>query len=374
MEMSLPLEYAERRGSIHLVTAKFSKLGSTTMRAPEFWLPAIAALGSAVGARYLRSRARRYDLRGKTALVSGGTRGLGYLLARELCRRGAQVFVFSRDDGEIGRGVEKLRSECSPSELSRIHGLRCDVRDPEDVAAAVSTIVHRSGRLDVVVNNAGIIQVTPFENARIEDFEDSMRTHFWGPLYMIRAALPYLRRERGRILNISSIGGRVGVPHLSPYCAGKFALVGLSEVLRAELSKDHITVTTATPGLMRTGSHVRVTIRGNHRREAKWFAAGVATSLTSMSATRAARIIVDACVAGRAHVTPGIQARIAEVLNVVAPELTSMLSSLAVRGVLPRPGETPSADQLKTATDVGFGWMAPFLPNGASRRNNELLP
>jgi NAD(P)-dependent dehydrogenase (short-subunit alcohol dehydrogenase family) len=370
MEISLPLEYARRRGSIHLVRAKFSKLGSTTMR--TLWLPAVAALGSAIGTRYLRSRAHRYDLRGKTAVVSGGTRGLGYLLAREFCRRGAQVFVFSRDDEEIGRGVEKLRLECSPSASSRIHGLRCDVRDPEDVAAAVSSIVDRAGRLDIVVNNAGIIQVTPFENAHIEDFEDSLRTHFWGPLHMIRAALPYLRRERGRILNISSIGGRIGVPHLSPYCAGKFALVGLSEALRAELSKDHITVTTATPGLMRTGSHVRVTIRGDHGREAKWFAASVATSLTSMSATRAARIIVDACVAGRAHVTPGIQARIAEILNVVAPELTSMLSSLAVRGVLPRPGETPSADQLKTATDVGFGWMAPLLPNGASRRNNEL--
>lgn len=189
---------------------------------------------------------------------------------------------------------------------------------------------------------------------------------------MIRAALPYLRRGRGRILNVSSIGGRIGVPHLSPSCAGKFALVGLSESLRAELAKDGIGVTTATPGLMRTGSHVRVSLRGQHAREARWFAAAVATPLTSMSADRAARQMVEACLAGRAHVTPGIQARTAEILNAATPELFAEMSSLVTRVVLPGPADTPAGDASKLATDVGFGWMSPFLPNAASRRNNEV--
>jgi NAD(P)-dependent dehydrogenase (short-subunit alcohol dehydrogenase family) len=325
------------------------------------------AIGSALISRQLWSRAHRYDVRGKTVVISGGTRGLGYLLAREFGRRGARVFVFSRSDDEILRGVGKLRDQGV-----QVDGFRCDVRDPDDVAGAVSAIVQSSKRLDVVVNNAGVIQVTPFENARIEDFEESLRTHFWGPLHLIRAALPYLRRERGRILNVSSIGGRIGVPHLAPYCAGKFALVGLSEALRAELWKDGISVTTATPGLMRTGSHIRVALRGRHRREARWFAASIATPLTSMSADRAARIMVKACITGRAHVTPGIQARVAELLNVIAPELVAVMSSVVAGALLPAPADTPSGDQLRMSSDVGFGWMSPFLPNAASRRNNEV--
>jgi NAD(P)-dependent dehydrogenase (short-subunit alcohol dehydrogenase family) len=335
------------------------------METSKIWLP--IAIGSALTGRYLWSRTQRYAVAGRTAAISGGTRGLGYLLARELARRGAHVFVFSRDTDEVSRAVDKLRAHGL-----EVDGLRCDVRDPNDVANAVTAIVRHTGRLDVVVNNAGVIQVTPFENAHLEDFEESLRTHFWGPLHLIRASLPYLRRDRGRILNVSSIGGRIGVPHLSSYCAGKFALVGLSESLRAELAKDGISVTTATPGLMRTGSHLHVELRGQHAREAQWFGASLVSPLTSMNANRAARMMVNACVTGRAHVTPGIQARLAEMLNAVAPEFVATLASLVTRGLLPGPADTPSGDQSRVAGEVGFGWLSPFVPKTASRRNNEL--
>lgn len=119
------------------------------------------------------------------------------------------------------------------------HGLVGDVRDPFAVARMVSAVVDAAGRLDILVNNAGVIQATPFEHARLDDFADSLRTHLWGPLHLIREALPVMRRQGdGRIVNIASIGGRIGVPHLVPYSVGKFALVGLSEGLRAEVWKD----------------------------------------------------------------------------------------------------------------------------------------
>ena len=83
----------------------------------------------------------------------------------------------------------------------------------------------------------------------VEDFEAAMRVHFWGPLYATLAALPHLRRqETARIVNISSIGGRIAVPHLAPYSASKFALAGLSDGLRAELAREKIYVTTVLPG------------------------------------------------------------------------------------------------------------------------------
>ena len=120
--------------------------------------------------------------------------------------------------------------------------------------AAVKGALDRNGRIDVLINNAGIIQSGPVDNMTLDDYEDAMNTHFWGPLYMITKAVPHMREQgEGRIVNISSIGGRIAVPHLLPYSASKFALVGLSDGLRIELARDNIIVTTVCPGLMRTG-------------------------------------------------------------------------------------------------------------------------
>jgi NAD(P)-dependent dehydrogenase (short-subunit alcohol dehydrogenase family) len=323
--------------------------------------------GAALVAHQVWKRARLFDLRGRTVLISGGARGLGYLLAQEFGRLGARVVIFSRSLDELARAREALEARGIDA-----LDLTCDVRNPDQVARLVSQVTQHTGRLDVIVNNAGIIQATPFEHTRYEDYEESLKVHFWGPLYLINEALPHLKRVRGRILNISSIGGRVGVPHLAPYCAGKFALTGLSETLRAELAKDGILVTTCTPGLMRTGSHVRAQFRGQHEAEARWFGASVATPLTSKHATRAARQIVKALREGRAHVTPGIQARFAEMINAIAPNTTAAMASAAVRTVLPGPSDESDGDTTRPAHEVGFGWMTPLLPNREAVKNNEV--
>jgi NAD(P)-dependent dehydrogenase (short-subunit alcohol dehydrogenase family) len=330
---------------------------------------ALAGLGAgAVLASHLFSRRPPpYSFEGRTVLITGGARGLGFILARQLGLEGARVVLVSRSHDELQRAERRLTAE-------GIHAfaLSADVRLEDHANAAVEAAVQQTGRLDLLVNNAGVIQATPFEHARLEDFDDSLRTHFWGPLYLIRAALPHLKRPGGtRILNVSSIGGRIGVPHLAPYCAGKFALVGLSEALRPELAKDDIWVTTATPGLMRTGSHGRVQIRGRHRAEARWFGLAVATPLSSMNADRAARQMIEACRRARAHVTPGTQARLGEAMNILAPELTSAISATLTRTVLPGPvGE--EGDRLREASEVGFGWVRPLMPDSAAARNNEI--
>jgi NAD(P)-dependent dehydrogenase (short-subunit alcohol dehydrogenase family) len=328
-------------------------------------LGGLATLGAAV---WLGNRRHRYDLQGRTVLITGGVRGLGLLLAREFGARGARLAVVSRTPADIARAEDELRgagyevtAEC------------CDVRDPRAVAELVRLVVGRTGRLDVLVNNAGVIQAAPFEDAQLEDFQESLDTHFWGPLYLTREALPHLRRAPGgaRILNISSFGGRVGVPHLSAYSSGKFALVGLSETLRAELRQYGVLVTTATPGLMRTGSHVKIQLRGQHEKEALWFGAGVITSFTSMAGDRAARQIVSACIAGRAHVTPAAQFRLAEIGNVVAPEISAGLRS-AVATQLPAATRTPEGRTRRSTGEVGFGILEPVMPRAAAEQNNEI--
>ena len=119
-----------------------------------------------------------------------------------------------------------------------------------------------------------------------------MAVHFWGPLQTMPAAIPVMRRQRGgRIVNVSSIGGKIGVPHLAPYCASKFALTGLSESMRAELAKDGIHVTTVCPGMMRTGSPFNAWFKGRHREEFAWFA--ISDSLPVASIDAAASRVAD---------------------------------------------------------------------------------
>ncbi len=112
----------------------------------------------------------------------------------------------------------------------------------------------------------------PLELLSEADFDEAMQVHFWAPYHVTMAALPHLKRNReSRIVNISSIGGRVAVPHMAPYCASKFALAGLSDALRTELAGKGVRVTTVSPGLMRTGSHINASFKGDHSKEFAWF-------------------------------------------------------------------------------------------------------
>ncbi|MEO8095090.1 MAG: SDR family NAD(P)-dependent oxidoreductase [Pseudolysinimonas sp.] len=330
-------------------------------------LVALAAVaGGLAGAVWYR-RARRVTTawHRRVVLITGGSRGLGLALAREFARRGGIVWIAARDGDEVDRAVGELRAGGG-----RAFGLCADVTDMASVATMVETVAAHHGRLDCVVNNAGVITAMPFVNAELSDFSESLATHFWGPLYVIRAALPWLRQAApGHIVNISSVGGRVGVPHLAPYCAGKFALAGLSDVLNAELSAHDVHVTTVTPGLMRTGSIGHVKVRGRHVAEARWFAALAATSLTSQDATRAARQIVRAVSLRRATVTPGWQARALHVATTVAPGIVAPIQAAAATLLLPQASDVST--QARAIRDLDLGWAKGLMRPGIAAKYNE---
>ena len=130
----------------------------------------------------------------------------------------------------------------------------------------VQEVQRRLGRIDILVNNAGIIQVGPVQTMTVEDYERAPGVMYWGVVYPTLAVLPsMLDRRGGRIVNITSIGGRVSVPHVLPYSAAKFAAVGFSEGLRAELAGTGVSVTTIAPGLMRTGAYMNACSRAGKR-------------------------------------------------------------------------------------------------------------
>jgi NAD(P)-dependent dehydrogenase (short-subunit alcohol dehydrogenase family) len=254
-----------------------------------------------------------------------------------------------------------------------VMAFHCDVTERDDVEQLVDYVLSTWGRIDVLMNVAGIIQVGPQETMTLDDYRTAMDTHYWGPLYFIQSILPSMRRRgAGRIVNVTSIGGRISVPHLLPYSASKFALTGLSEGMRAELAKDGIVVTTVIPGLMRTGSPRNALFKGRHRAEYAWFALGDAFPLLSMSAESAARQIVEACRRGDASITLSVPAKLAETFHALFPGLTADLLGMVNR-LLPSAGGIGKANARGSESE---SWLAPSpltaLSDRAAVRNNEL--
>jgi short-subunit dehydrogenase len=172
-------------------------------------------------------------------------------IARAGARAGPATGKSWRQTCLCARSADKL--EIARQQLEKtgadVMAIPADITDQYQVKSMINDVVRKYGRIDVLINNAGIIQVGPQETMTIEDYEKAMQTNFWATLYAIHAALPYFRRQGGgRIVNITSIGGKIAVPHLLPYSASKFAAVGLSEGLHAELKKENIQVTTIVPG------------------------------------------------------------------------------------------------------------------------------
>ena len=319
-----------------------------------------AGLGVFGVQRALRNR-RRIDFRSKSVLITGGSRGLGLILARVFADEGARLMLVARSADHLERAREELEQRGA-----EVHTVVCDVRDRVAVEAAVSQAVERFGGVDVLVNNAGIIQAGPLEHMQLADFEDAMATHMWGPLYMMNAVIPHMREVGGgRIVNISSIGGKVAVPHLVPYSASKFALAGLSHGMGAELAKDNILVTTVYPGLMRTGSPPNALFKGQHKAEYAWFSVSDSLVISSIDARRAAQQVVEACRYGEAELTISIQALLASRFAPLFPKLTAALLKLTVRFL---PGPT---DQDGDRARTGWQSQSAVSPSILTRTTDE---
>jgi NAD(P)-dependent dehydrogenase (short-subunit alcohol dehydrogenase family) len=304
-------------------------------------------------------------------MITGGSRGLGLVLARELGKLGARVVLVARDESELERAQQDLRTHEIDATI-----LTGDVASRDQAQQLVDGVVKQHTRLDILINNAGVIAVGPLDDMTEADFEAAMATHFWGPLHTMRAAIPHMRKAGGgRIANISSIGGKIGVPHLVPYCASKFALTGLSTAMRAELASERIIITTVSPGLMRTGSPFNAWFKGQHRREFAWFAISDSLPLVSIDARRAAAQIVEAIRYGDPELVISWPARLAVAASAVLPNTIARAIGIVAR--------TLPASDARAGRERHSGWQsssawAPSLLTRASERaaaeNNEIPP
>ncbi len=327
-----------------------------------------AGVGALLGVCAALKKRREFDFSGRTVLITGGSRGLGLVLARELAREGARLSICARDPQELERARADLVGRGA-----EVMVFPCDVTDRAQVQEWVRLSEERFGDVDVLINNAGVIQVGPIEVMTLADYEEAMRIHFWAPLYTTLAVLPAMRRRRrGRIVNVTSIGGKIGVPHLVPYSASKFALVGLSEGLRAELAKDGIVVTTVCPGLMRTGSPLNATFKGQHRAEYAWFSISDSLPVSTIQAERAARQLIAGCKRGDAEVILSIQAVAAIKFHQLFPELSADIRALVNR-LLPAAGGIGQrrAKGKDSQSELSPSWLT-ALSDEAAKRNNEI--
>jgi NAD(P)-dependent dehydrogenase (short-subunit alcohol dehydrogenase family) len=324
-------------------------------------------VAAAIGGSLISPRKRGFSFRDKSVLITGGSRGLGLELGRILAREGASIAL-------VARNVPSL--DAAERELTELGALvlkiPCDIRNQEEVQGAIREAVRNFGKIDVLINNAGVIEVGPFDQMTLEDYQNAMATHAWGSLYAILAVIPYMRNAGGgSIVNISSIGGRIAVPHLAPYVMSKFALAGLSEALSVELAHDGILVTSVYPGLMRTGSHVNASFKGKSKQEFAWFSIAASMPVVSINAQRAARQIVEACRLGKARLIITPTARMATMADALAPSLVSR--GMRVMNLL-LPGSSEFDSTSRAGWESQSRWSPSMLTRLADRvieRNNE---
>ena len=330
---------------------------------------ALLGVGAAVALRSAQRRNRRISFQGKTVVITGGSRGLGLVMARQLAREGAKLAICARTQSQLDTAEAELRSLGAP-----VYAHQCDLADPAALRNFFAAVRQEFGPIDVLINNAGIILAGPYANTTDADFQDAMNVNFWAAYHATNAVLPDMQAQRfGRIVHVASFGGKVSVPHLLPYSTSKFALVGYSEGLRAEVARDGVLVTTICPGLIRTGSPRQAMVRGQHEKEYAWFKIGDSLPGLSASAEYVASEIIDACRYGEAQRIVSLPAKFAGVVHGLFPGLMTDMLSL-VNTLLPNPDPSGHNSPLKLGKDLETRLSQNFLTTlteQAAVANNE---
>lgn len=276
--------------------------------------------------------------RGQVAVITGSSSGLGLALARRFGRAGLKLVLAARNKEQLEQAKRELLTSGSIASEADVLTVVGDLTDQKEAQSLIDATLQVFGTIDVLINNAGVIEVGPVENQPIEAYQRAMATNFFGALYVTYAALPILlEKKEGAIVNISSIGGKVAVPHLLPYVASKFALTGFSEGLHSELRRKGVRVTTVCPGLMRTGGENHAHFYGLIDKEKTWFQTAARTPVLAASASRAADRIFRAAHSGRAELTITPQAWLAARFVGIAPGTAQVFSAFINEHLLPTP-------------------------------------
>ena len=188
------------------------------------------------------------DLTGKTALVTGGSKGIGYSVAEAMVKEGVNVVVTSRHEDEVKEAAAKL----SQAGSGKASGVVCDARELDEQRSAVEQAVNEFGSLDVLIANAGVGNFAPVDEMTPEQWQDVIDINLTGVFYSVKAAVPELKKSEGYIITIASLAGTNFFAGGAAYNASKFGLVGFSQAIMLDLRKHGVKVSTIMPGSVAT--------------------------------------------------------------------------------------------------------------------------
>jgi 3-dehydrosphinganine reductase len=264
----------------------------------------------------------------KVVLITGGSSGIGLAAAKLLAASGAHLWLTARRAEVLDAARQQVEAH-RHADASPCKTEAADVSEAEQAAAVVQRVQREAGRLDVVINSAGITLPGYFQDLPLEEFQKQMAVNYFGTLYVIRAALPQmLERRSGHIINISSMAGFLGVFGYSAYGASKFAVTGLSEVLRAEMKPHGIRISVAFPPDTDTP---QLAFETPYKPPETKALSGTAKAL---SADVVARAILEQAARGHFLIFPGFDSRLFYILSTKLPKwlVFAVLDRIAASG------------------------------------------
>ena len=260
-------------------------------------------------------------MKDEVVAITGASKGIGAELARQLAAKGARLVLAARGEKELDEIAEECRRLGA-----KVATVKADVAVDRDCQAIVSGAIVAFGRLDTLVNNAGATMWARFEDiADMSILQRIMQVNYMGAVYCTHYALPHLRATRGRIVGISSLAGRVGVPTRTGYAASKHAMAGFFDSLRIELAGSGVTVTMIYPGFVSTG--IRENATGP---DGKPIGVSPVKEGDVMSAEDCARRIVTAIERREREVVMTARGKVGQWLKLIAPGLVDRLARRAV--------------------------------------------
>jgi NAD(P)-dependent dehydrogenase (short-subunit alcohol dehydrogenase family) len=304
------------------------------MRARDKLVLGSIAVGGTMWAARQALRYRRWvELRDRVVVITGSDSGFGLVQARQVAEQRAIVVLAARNPRKLEAAEEAVRREGAREVLA----VPTDVSKEADARQLIDVTVERFGRVDVLINTAGIILVGPEPALDTEDFRTLLGVNFWGAVHTTRAALPYMRRAKfGRIANVSSLGGVSVAPHMLPYTVSKYALTGYTKGLRPEALRDNIYVTGVYPSVIHTGGHRHAWFKGDLEAEYSWFSLGDVLPGVAVSVETAARKTIRGIQAGDPDVFIGMGVRLRMALDGLWPNWSAEMVDL-MEYVFPEP-------------------------------------